>query len=77
MSATLQELFDFNRFAEEKLSLGRSVTLQDLLDEWNAQREHQQSIEGIRESMRQYEAGQALPLDEAFAEIRQKLGRRE
>ena len=77
MNVTRQELSDFHRFAEERLSFGSVATLQALLDEWSAQREHQQSIEGIRESMRQYEAGQALPLDEAFAEIRQKLGRRE
>jgi hypothetical protein len=77
MAVTREELLDFNRFAEEKLSDGGAENLQALLDEWNDQRAHEQSIAGIRESVAQYEAGEGLPVEEAFNEIRRKLGRAE
>jgi hypothetical protein len=77
MDVTRQDLFDFTRFAEEKLSDGGAENLQALLDEWNEQRTHEQSIAGSRESVAQYEAGEGLPVEEAFNEIRRKLGRAE
>jgi hypothetical protein len=75
MAVTHRELLDFNHFAEEKLTNGGAESLQELLDEWNDLRSHQQSIAGIRESAAQYDAGQGLPVDEAFDEVRRKLGR--
>ncbi len=77
MIATPQELSDFHRYAEEKLSLGIAATLQQLLDEWIAVREHQRSVAAIRESLRQYEDGEGLPVGEAFDEVRRKLSRDE
>jgi hypothetical protein len=77
MAVTRDELLDFNRFAEEKLTDGGADNLQDLLDEWNERRAHQQSIAGIRKSVAQYEAGECLPVHEAFDEVRRKLERAE
>lgn len=76
MAVTLQELSDFNRFAEQKLSNGGAETLQQLLDEWQDLREYEQCVVDIRESIRQHENGESLPLDEAFSEIRRKLSAR-
>jgi hypothetical protein len=77
MAVTRQDLFDFTRFAEEKLTDRGTDSLKALLDEWNERRSHGQSVAGIRESVAQYEAGEGLPIREAFAEIRRKLGRAE
>ena len=76
MAVTLQELSDFNRFAEQKLSNGGAETLQQLLDEWQDLREYEQCVVDIRESIRQHENGENLPHDEAFSEIRRKLSAR-
>jgi hypothetical protein len=73
MAVSLQELSDFNRFAAEKLSNGGAETLQAVLDEWNAQREREESVAGIRQSIAQYEAGQGLPVEQAFLELRNRL----
>jgi hypothetical protein len=75
MSITREELSDFNRFAEDRLSDGAVDTLYELVDEWNHVRSHQQSVARIRESARQHEAGQSVPVDEAFDEVRRKLDR--
>lgn len=75
MAVTREELIDFNRFANQRLSDGGADTLQELVDEWNDLRSHEQSVSGIRDSVAQYEAGEGLPVDEAFNEVRRKLGR--
>lgn len=72
---TQQELLEFHHFAQQRLSDGATGTLQELLDEWNTLHQHECSVAGIRESMNQYEAGLALPVNEAFEEIRTKLGK--
>lgn len=77
MNATKQVLSEFHRFAEGRLSLGTEATRQALLDEWIAQRAHEQSVAGIRESLQQSAAGQGLPVREAFDEVRRRLGRGE
>jgi hypothetical protein len=58
MAVTRQDLFDFTRFAEEKLTDRGTDSLKALLDEWNERRSHGQSVAGIRESVAQYEAGE-------------------
>lgn len=75
MAVTRKELLDFNRFAEQKLSAGVAATLQALVEEWNSLRERERSVAAIRESVRQYEAGEGLPVQEAFEDVRRKLGR--
>ena len=76
MIAIEQELTEFHRFAQQRLAAGMNGSLQDLLDEWNAEREFERSVADIRESIRQCEAGLGLPLAEAFAEIRARLEQR-
>lgn len=74
MSITPQELSAFNQFAQQQITQGAADSLQKLVDEWNEQRDQQQSIQGIRESMAQHEAGQSLPADEVFRQVRSQLG---
>lgn len=74
MALTHQQLADFHAFAVTKLESGSAETLQDLIDEWTAAREHEQSVAAIRESVAQYEAGQGMSVKQAFDEIRAKLG---
>lgn len=74
MSVTKEDLHNFQQFADEKLANGAVESLQNILDEWNARREREQSIAGIRESIAQYDAGEGLPVDKAFGEVRKKLG---
>lgn len=74
MTTTIQELSDFHRFAEGRLSLGGDASLQGLLDEWMELRAEGNSLTGLRESLDQSTAGQVQPVDQAFQEIRRKLG---
>ncbi|MDC0935567.1 hypothetical protein OAS39_04710 [Pirellulales bacterium] len=74
MAITKDDLQSFQSFADEMLTTGTAESLQEILDKWNTRREHQQSVAGIKESISQYEAGEGLPVDQAFNEIRSKLG---
>ncbi len=74
MAVTREELQSFHQFADERLAGGRAESLQALLDEWNASRQHDQSVASIQESVSQYEAGDGLPVDEAFSKVRKELG---
>lgn len=74
MIATQTELTEFHRFAQEKLSAGSESSLQELLDEWTAARDYERSVAALRQSVAEADAGLGLPVKEAFAEIRSKLG---
>ena len=74
MPITKDDLQSFQSFADEMLATGTAESLQEILDKWNAHREHRQSVAGIKESISQFEAGEGLPVAEAFDEIRGKLG---
>ena len=74
MAITKDDLQSFQLFADEMLTSGTAESLQEILDKWNARRELRQSVAGIKESISQYEAGEGLPVDQAFDEIRGKLG---
>jgi hypothetical protein len=74
MSITKAELQDFHQFAGERLERNGVHSLHELVSEWEAAREHQRSVAGIRESIADYEAGRTMSVDEAFAQVRQDLG---
>ncbi len=74
MPVTREQLADYYRFVDEKLSNGGAVSMQDMLDQWLDRQTHEASVADIRESIAQYEAGEALPVDQAFSEVRRKLG---
>ena len=74
MAITKEDLYRFQSFADDVLSNGKADSIQEILDKWNATREQRQSVAGIQESISQYESGEALPVDQAFEEVRGKLG---
>ncbi|MFQ5734883.1 MAG: hypothetical protein ACE5KM_23355 [Planctomycetaceae bacterium] len=74
MPITKGDLLDFHRFAGEKLDNGGAESLQELVSQWEAAREHAQSVAGIQKSVAEYEAGKSVSADEAFSEVRRQLG---
>ena len=73
MSVTSEQLADFHQYANQRLANGGADSLQSLLDDWTRARARERSVANIATSRQQYESGEALPVDEAFAEIRDKL----
>ena len=74
MTVTKDDLQAFNRFADEKLTNGGGDSLVDIVRQWEAERESQETIADILESHADIEAGRVKPLDEAFADVRKKMG---
>lgn len=77
MAITQEDLQDFNRFASAKLAGGETASLFDLVRLWEAAREGDDSVAALRESHADAEAGRVKPLNQAFADVRRKLGRPE
>ena len=77
MTVTRADLQDFNRFASAKLASGQTGSLSDLVREWEATREYEGSVAALRESHADAQAGRVKPLDEAFADVREKLSQPE
>jgi len=73
MAVTKEDLQDFHLFADEKIADGAAQSLEELVDAWSSRRTDEQSVADIRKSIAQYEAGEGLPVAEAFDEIRKKL----
>ncbi|MBW3539205.1 MAG: hypothetical protein KY476_02950 [Planctomycetes bacterium] len=74
MSISREELHEFVRFAGEILDNGGAESLGEIVSRWEAARERQESVSAIRESVAEYDAGQAVPVDQAFSEVRRQLG---
>jgi hypothetical protein len=80
MAITSDDLHDFQQFAYARLSCGDAKSLVELAGQWEAQRRttHQRELEetlaDIEASHADIEAGRAIPLSDAFAEVRQQLG---
>ncbi len=75
MTVSKEDLQDFNRFADERLSRGETWSFLDLVREWENARQHESSLAALRESHADAESGRVKPLNEAFAEIRDQLSR--
>lgn len=73
MAVTKEDLEDFRRFVDEKLSNGGAESLTELAEEWENRCEHEQSVSDLRESIDQCDAGQGRPVDETFDDVRDKL----
>lgn len=74
MSITTHDLDAFHEFAVGKLQNGGAKSLTELAAEWEAARELEQSVSGIRQSMVDADAAPLIPAEQAFAEARRKLG---
>ena len=75
MPVTKEELERFHQFAAEKLDNGGSQSsLEDLVTLWRQEREHAETVDDIRQGVKDADAGNAQPLQEAFDDVRRDLG---
>jgi predicted transcriptional regulator len=74
MSANTQELDSFVEFARRRIENGKTESLAQLFQQWETSRENTESIEAIRQGLAEARAGEGIPVAEAFADIRAKLG---
>ncbi|MGD9635083.1 MAG: hypothetical protein AB7G28_08025 [Pirellulales bacterium] len=76
MSISLDDLRDFQRFADERVRIGAVTSLVELAGLWEAERrEMEATIADIRKSHADIEAGRVASVADAFAEVRQQLRR--
>jgi hypothetical protein len=71
---TMSDFQEFAAFAGERISRGDTSTLSELALAWEEARELQASIDRLRLSEADDEAGRTEELDDAMASIRQQLG---
>ena len=75
MPVTPKELEDFTRFAAERLSQGDSVpSLEECLRQWRVDCEFHETVADVRQSLDDCAAGLTKPLDQAFDDVRRRLG---
>jgi hypothetical protein len=76
MSLSVNDLQDFQRFADERVRVGAVESLVELAGQWEAERrEIEATVADIRESHADIESGRVTNVADAFAEIRQVLRR--
>ena len=75
MPATLEELKSFSQFASERLSLGESLlSLEECLRQWRADRESQEVVADIQQSLDDVANGRVKPVGQVFDDVRRRLG---
>ncbi len=74
MAVTHEELNDFQRFVIARLANCEAESMTDLVAAWESERQHQQSIDALKESHADAEAGRVVPAEEVFLETRKTLG---
>jgi hypothetical protein len=76
MAVTQDDLNDFQRFANAKLSNGGVESMDELVAAWHEHRAHMDSLSSLEESHADAEAGRIHPAEEVIADARKTLGRR-
>jgi hypothetical protein len=72
---TKQELDSFHRFASEKCVVPPvDASLEDLLALWRQDCEYSETVEDVRQGLRDYDAGMGQALADAFQDVRDNLG---
>jgi predicted transcriptional regulator len=71
---TKQDIESFTSFAIPLIDKGQADSMAQLLKEWEAQREHEEVMDDIRQGIEDAEAGLDRPAREVIAEVRKKLG---
>ena len=75
MPATLQELESFSRFASQRLCQGASLpSLEECLRQWRADCELQEAVADVQQSLDDVAQGRVKPVDQAFDDVRRRLG---
>ena len=72
MSITPEELQQFHEFAEQRLNDAESLA--DLVVAWEKLRGHRASLDALRRSNADDDAGDLVTTDEAFSSVRSELG---
>jgi len=76
MAVTGADLQEFNRFASARVASGEASSLLELAQEWEAIRKYEGPVSALQEAHADAQAGRVKPLEEAFADVREKLSRR-
>ena len=75
MSASLEELERFSRFASQKLCHGDELpSLEECLRQWRAECERDELMVAIEESLEDVAQGRVQSVEDAFADVRRQLG---
>jgi predicted transcriptional regulator len=74
MSVTKQQLDSFHRFASRRIQSQPAASLDELLEQWRHEAEQNETAADIQQGLRDYAAGEARPVDEAFADVRRRAG---
>lgn len=75
MSKTLDDLASFDKFVAARVRNGGAhLLLEDLLREWRASQETEETAADIRASLADFEAGRTDSLDQAFENVRRRMG---
>ena len=75
MSASLEELESFSRFASQKLCHGDELpSLEECLRQWRAECERDELMVAIEESLEDVAQGRVQSVEDAFADVRRQLG---
>lgn len=71
---TRDDVDRFPAFAISRIENGGVASMKECARQWQDELEYQASLEALRESLDDAKAGRTRPVDEAIADIRQKLG---
>lgn len=75
MPATHEEIQQFSRFAAQRVQQGDQIpSLEECLRQWRAEQERDATVADLLAGHQDFEEGRTQPLDEAFEDVRQKLG---
>ncbi len=75
MPATLKEIESFSRFASQRLKQGESLpSLEECLRQWRAESELRETVSEIEQSLDDVTHGRVKPVDQAFDDVRRRLG---
>ena len=76
MPTSITELNQFVEFATGALNAGADeASIEQLLKQWRAQREEEETVELLRQRIEKYDANpKSIPIAEAFSNIRKRLG---
>jgi hypothetical protein len=75
MAVTETDIDAFQQFAKQQIgNAAGDLSLQQLVNAWEMQRESDGTAEDIRQGISDIEAGKGKPVAQAFADVRRKLG---
>ena len=74
MAVTQQELEQFHRFAQSKLSQSQPPdSLQECLNQWRREREETECVNDLQAARAEIDAGLGISLEDASEELRNNL----